>query len=228
MDKGGAVRSVLNLELTIMIRRPVLAAAAAVIALGLPAVAKADVPALAVIGGTSFTLNPMNDYYAGAAATVGGRLALTGPAELTFRLLATAATIDSAFEFRGSRLFSNSDIGPAATRTVSVDAGMLDFAFRMPSTNPALSLLTNSGNNGLGNLPSFAVTMLSDGRARILLDDNGGAGSFASSDGDYDDMVLDVTIAGVTPVPEAGELLMMSAGLAFAAAASRRRKARRA
>jgi hypothetical protein len=102
-----------------MIRRPVLAAAAAVIALGLPALAQAEVPALAVIGGTSFTLNPMNDYYAGAAATVGGRLALTGPAEVTFRLLATAATIDTAFELRGSRLFSNSDIGPAATRTDS-------------------------------------------------------------------------------------------------------------
>jgi hypothetical protein len=228
MDKGGTVASSSNLELTIMIRRPVLAAAAAVIALGLPALAQAEVPALAVIGGTSFTLNPMNDYYAGAAATVGGRLALTGPAEVTFRLLATAATIDTAFELRGSRLFSNSDIGPAATRTTFVDAGTLDFAFRMPSTNSALSLLTNSGNNGLGKLPSFAVTMLGDGHARIMLDDNGGTGSFASIDGDYDDMVLDVTIEGVTPVPEAGELLIMSAGLAFAAVLTRRRKARRA
>jgi hypothetical protein len=211
-----------------MIRRPVLAAAAAVIALGLPALAQADAPAFAVIGGTSFTLNPMNDYYAGGASTVGARLALTGPAEVTFRLVAAAASINNAFEFGGASLFSNSELGPAASKTLSVGAGTLDFAFRMPSANPALALLTNSGNNGLGPLPSFAVTMLGNGHARILLDDNGGAGSFASIDGDYDDMVLDVTIAGVTPVPEAGELLMMSAGLAFAAAVSRRRKARRA
>ena len=165
-----------------MIRRPVLAAAAAVIALGLPALAQADAPAFAVIGGTSFTLNPMNDYYAGAAST------------------AAAASINNAFEFGGASLFSNSELGPAASKTLSVGAGTLDFAFRMPSANQALALLTNSGNNGLGPLPSFAVTMLGNGHARILLDDNGGAGSFASSDGDYDDMVLDVTIAGVTPV----------------------------
>ncbi len=211
-----------------MIRRPVLAAAAAVIALGLPALAQADVPAFAVIGGTSFTLNPMNDYYAGAAATAGARLALTGPAEVTFRLVNAEASINNAFEFGGRALFSNADLGSGTSRTVLAGSGLLDFAFRMPSTNAALTLLTNSGN-GLPNMPSFAVTMLGDGRARLLLDDHGGAGSgFAAMDEDYDDMVLDVSVAAVTPVPEAGELLIMSAGLVFAAGVARRRKSRRA
>ncbi|MFN7642009.1 MAG: hypothetical protein ACK5PW_02795 [Burkholderiales bacterium] len=211
-----------------MIRRPVLAAAAAVIALGLPALAHAEVPALAVIGGTSFTLNPMNDFYAGGAATAGGRLSLTAPAEVTFRLVNAEASINNAFEYRGAALFSNADLGSATSRTFVAGSGLLDFAFRMPSTNPALTLLTNSGN-GLSNMPSFAVTMLGNGRARLLLDDHGGAGSgFAAMDDDYDDMVLDVSIAAVTPVPEAGELLIMSVGLAFAAGVARRRKARRA
>jgi hypothetical protein len=216
-----------------MNRRIALAALAVTSILGAPAVAHATdplLPALSVIGGTSFTLNPMNDFHAGGAATGGARLALTGPAQITFRLLNAEAGLNNAFEYRGASLFSNADLasGTGLSRTLSADAGLLDFGFRMPATDAALSMVTNAGN-GPRTLPSFAVTMLGDHRARILLDDNGGASSgLASLDDDFDDMVLEVSVDAVTPVPEPAEWMILSAGLAFAAGLARRRRARAA
>lgn len=216
-----------------MNRRPLLAALAFASALAVPVAAHAAdpvLPSLSVVGGTSFTLNPLNEFYAGAAATWGGRLALTGPAQLTFRLVNAEALLNNTFSYRGSSLFSNSDLaaGGALSRTVVADAGLLDFAFRMPASDPGLGLLTNAGN-GVAKMPSFAVAMLGDQRARILLDDNGGSPSgLASLDNDYDDMVLEVSVTGVTPVPEPAEWAILTAGLAFAAGAARRRRAARA
>ena len=215
-----------------MIRLPLLSALALVLASGVASEARAadpPLPSLSVIGGTSFTLNPLNDFHAGAAATRGGHLALTGPAQLTLRLVNAEAALNNAFVYRGVSLFSNSDLagGSGPSRTVTGDAGLLDFAFSMPSSDPAFGLLTNAGN-GAPRMPSFAITMLGDQRARILLDDNGGFRPVGSSlDEDYDDMVVELTVAAVTPVPEPAEWAILSAGLVFAAAAGRRRRTRK-
>lgn len=214
-----------------MNRRPLLAATAIACLLVAPVAAQATsqpLPSLSVIGGSAFTLNPLNDFHAGSAATRGGRLAVTGPAELTFRLVNAEAVLNNAFTYRGVSLFSNADLGGGGTltQTVVADAGLLDFGFRMPTSDTAPSMLTNAGN-GAAKMPSFAVSMLGDQRARILLDDAGIVHSgLASLDGDYDDMVLEVSVTGVTPVPEPAEWAILSAGLAFAAGAARRRRAR--
>jgi hypothetical protein len=204
-----------------------LAAAAVSAFLGTPAVTHAAdplLPAFSVIGGTSFTLNPWNDFFAGEAATRDGRLALTGPAEVTFRLVNSEAALNNAFAYGGETLFSNVDLASGAllTRTVLADAGVIDFGFRIP----APWSVTNAGN-GQQKPPSFAVTMLGDQRARILLEDRGaGVSGLASLDDDFDDMVLEVSLSAVSPVPEPAEWMIMSAGLAFAAGVARRRRAR--
>jgi hypothetical protein len=210
-----------------MHRHLVLTAAAVSAFLGAPAVSHAAdplLPAFSVIGGTSFTLNQWNDFFAGEAATRDGRLAVTGPAEVTFRLVNAEATLNNAFEYGGATMFSNADLvlGASLTRTVVADAGVVDFGFRIP----APWSVTNAGS-GQQKPPSFAVTMLGDQRARILLEDRGaGASGIASLDNDFDDMVLEVSLSAVNPVPEPAEWMILSAGLAFAAGVARRRRAR--
>lgn len=203
---------------------PRLASAAALAACAAsPVAALADTPSAAeprleVVGGLDFTLNPFNDFMAGQTARIGGRLQLTAPSLVTYRLVGAEASLVSGFEVAGQRLFdaAQSAAGGAVERTVAAAAGLLDFAFGIPHPQPTFRFVSNATNDA-GRAQGFGVVMQGERGARVLLDDYGWL------DADYDDMVVEVT---VTPIPEPAEWMIMAAGLLLAARSARRTRAR--
>jgi hypothetical protein len=182
-------------------------------------------PALTIVGGTSATLNPFNDWYAGRSVRLGAQLALSGPATVTYRFLGREAGFDNAFEVNGLTVFRNSDLGTSLAsptdRSFEVKAGVLDFAFRM--NDGPVKFLSN-GSNSAGSVPGFGILGNDGQRVTLLLDDSGRQfGTSGSIDDDYDDMIVEVSIQ-TQPVPEPHEWLFMVAGLAAMTGFAKRRR----
>jgi hypothetical protein len=122
--------------------------------------------------------------------------------------------------------------GAASGTTIStaVESGLLDFGFPSvfrPLTSQVFlrgqgSIISN-GSNYAWNSGRVGISLNADGRSGRLLFESG---SFGGGDGvDYDDMVVRFNLH-VSPVPEAGSMLMLGAGLGVLALAARRRRAR--
>jgi hypothetical protein len=170
---------------------------------------------LTVQGGLDFTLNPFNDFAAGQTARIGGRLYLTAPSLVTYRLVGSEASFANVFEFAGRRLSDSvkAGLGSTVQASVAAAAGLLDFGFVIPHPHEAFRFVSNATNDA-GRAPGFGVMLQGDRAARVLLDD------FGWLDADYDDMVVEVS---VTPIPEPAEWMIMLSGLLLAARAARRR-----
>ena len=188
-----------------------------------PALALADTPSdgaprLEVAGGVDFTLNPFNDFFPGTVARIGGRLQVSAPSLVTYRLVGAEAALVNGFEVAGQRLFdaAQSVAGGSVERTVAATAGLLDFAFSIPHPQPGFRFVSNASNEA-GRAQGFGVVMQGDRGARVMLDDYGWL------DADYDDMVVEVS---VTPIPEPAEWMIMAAGLLLAARTARRARGR--
>jgi hypothetical protein len=183
------------------------AAAAPLSALADPA------PTLSTTGGVDFALNPFNDWYAGQTARIGGRLAVSAPALVTYRFSRSEAVFDNGFTVGGETVFRNATRGGeggGVERSFAVAAGLLDFGFKVPEG--AVRFLSNATSEA-GRLPGVGLMMLGERSARILLEDYGWL------DADYDDMVVEVTVSAI---PEPAEWMFMAAGLLFAAGVARR------
>lgn len=197
-------------------------------AVALPMQARAEAsaaPMLTIVGGTSATLNPFNDWYAGRTVRLGAQLAVSGSATVTYRFLGREAGFNNAFEASGMTVFRNSDLGSSMVaptdRSFAVKAGVLDFGFRM--NDGPVNFLSN-GSNSAGSVPGFGILGSDGQRVTLLLDDSGRQfGTSGSIDNDYDDMIVEVSIQ-TQPVPEPHEWLFMMSGLAAIAGFARRRK----
>lgn len=88
--------------------------------------------------------------------------------------------------------------------TTRVDPGLLDFAFQ----SSGRQAMGNRDNYGW-NAANVGVVLAKDRMSgRLMFEDGRGR---LGSDLDYDDMVVDFKVC-VTPVPEAGMVLLMTAG----------------
>lgn len=138
----------------------------------------------------------------------GASLLLTQPAAVTYMLVGFEAGFNNALVSGGERLNNRSGAYANLGSSISfsqVTASPLDFSFL---SNGSGQLFSN------GN-PNTGVILSADRQSALLLFNDAFSG-----DGDFDDMVVRVTISSV-PEPEA--LAMLLAGLGVVTAVVRRR-----
>lgn len=143
-----------------------------------------------------------------SAMLKGASLVLTQPAAVTYMFVGFEAGFNNAIVSGAERLNNRSgayaNLGSSFSFS-SVTAAPLDFSFLSNGSGPLLS--NGSTNTG--------VILAADRQSALLLFNDAFTG-----DGDFDDMVVRVTISAV-PEPEA--LAMLLAGLGVVTAAVRRR-----
>lgn len=141
----------------------------------------------------------------------GASLLLTQPASVTYMMVGFEAGFNNAMVSGGERLNNRSGAYANLGSSISfsqVTASPLDFGFL---SNGSGSLFSN------GSM-STGVILSADRQSALLLFNDAFSG-----DGDFDDMVVRVTISAV-PEPEA--LAMLLAGLGVVTAAVRRRRSK--
>ncbi len=190
--------------------------AAAALAGAVLAGSAASAVTFSVSGGDAYTLpgnyNPTPgspDITAGAEVRRNGVLSLDGPGKVTFSYAGTEAGYHNRFT-AGSGSFDNKS-GPNNPFTLMFGAGALPFAF---STESPAGSVANGASTGY--YKSIALFQKSASVVFALFNDG------ATSDKDYDDMVVRMEVAPV-PLPAAAWLLI--AGLGGLGAVARRRAA---
>ncbi len=195
----------------------VICAAAVAVALSCSAASAAS---LTVLGGSNFVL-PLNyslndktgpSLVSGDTVRRNGALHLSGPAKVTFAYLGSEADYSNRFSIN-SQSFHNKS-GANAPFTLRLDAGKIDFRFRTDDGNRSVR---NGDSSGYYNSIALFLDSNNPHGVIALLND------WSTSDKDYDDMAVRMTVAPV-PLPAAAWLLVAGVG-GLRLAARRRRRA---
>lgn len=189
------------------------------LAAGLPS-ARADSFLEVVNGSASRTTTASTQGLGSGTAFTVGKLRLTLDAGqrafITYTFDGAEAAQRNQFFGPGGASMIDSSAVAGTLLTTRVDPGLLDFAFQ----STGRSATTNRDNFGW-NAANVGVVLASDRLSgRLMFEDGRGR---LGSDLDYDDMVVSFKI-NVAPVPEAGTVLLMTAGLGVLALALRSRR----
>ncbi|MES2636221.1 MAG: VPLPA-CTERM sorting domain-containing protein [Pseudomonadota bacterium] len=146
-----------------------------------------------------------------------GTLVANAPGTISFTYLGNESGFINSFSFGGFALNESNAVGDTIA-PVSIGAGAVDFAF---SDNQGGSI-----SNGTASTPTLGFAIL-DGN---VASPNGGSFDFvlgfndsSTNDADYDDFVVGVNYATISPVPLPTSLPLLAASLGIFTLASRRR-----
>jgi hypothetical protein len=212
---------------------------AAMAAVGLALAAPAAAVQFTVNFGSKTTIPGNNNYRTqlglaglGAYVGVGGRISLTGPAEVTFEFMGAESGYKNSFIVSGAGGFTFQELGTGLTPWGAQAIGTPQlYAAAGPITNWSFRSDRGSNQGPFGTnteqfgifVPTSATGSYSSNVLYLGFDDEPG-----SDDDNHDDLVIRVTATALgTPggVPEPASWAMLIAGFGLVGAAQRRRKA---
>jgi hypothetical protein len=172
------------------------------------------------VGTTIATFTSDNDGCTPSCNIPTGLFVNPGNLSLTFTYLGHEATdVDRALIFNNTLLFTNTSTpnGTSTTVAFNLGSGNALIPFKFTDTNDTDKSAPNGGPIDSG--VSLGIYVTSDKQTAFLFfdDKNGG-----HQDGDYDDMIVEVTLASTTPLP--GALPLFASGLGVIGALGWRRK----
>jgi PEP-CTERM motif len=134
-------------------------------------------------------------------------------ADVRFSVLGSESSSLVSLILKGGATSISNRAAAGNSITDSFAAGLVDFSFASPTG------AVRNGFNSAFNTDHYGIALDSTGLSGVLLFNNGAA----VSQFDYDDLVVRFS-ATVVPVPEAGTLTLMAAGLGVLGLVARRRR----